>query len=226
MSKYTITNNNISKLNNVNSEVLTLNYKRDLNSYNTGTVIDALLNYKYILPKLENIYIYVEGTTEWSHDMKMFECLYFLMVDEQIKNVIISNGKYNIKKENNKFILEMPYSYNMSIPHDVNEVTLFYEYYSTSNRIIFSSDLPITLIKMNIRVRITTIHAGLEIFDINQKIPFGTEINLIIIGNSKIIKLTTGLTEQQIKIFHGPGIIIGDELKKNNFDFFDIQAFK
>lgn len=234
MSECVITNNNIFSLDHINSEASTLIYRRDSQSYNTGMIIDLLLNYKNILPKLENIYIHISGTKVWSHDMKMFECLYFLMMDEQIKNVIISNGKYNIKKINDKFILEMPYTFGMSIPDNVNEITLFYndddDITSLYFNFILFKDLPLTLKKINFRICPNDIDnigkITINFFDIAQKIPFGTEINLIISGDGKIIELTNALIDQKITIFYGPRIIIDDELKKSNFDFLEIQYFK
>ena len=179
MSELIITNNNIGKLNNISLEAKTLIYRRESQSYNTAMVIQSLLNYKNILQKLENVYIHISCANEWIHDMKMFECLYFLIDDDQIKNMVISNGKYNIKKENNNFILEAPYAKYVCIPQNVNEITFFYdniEPYTTSF-LIFSTifnNFPSTLKKINFRICNNDVinhnKIKIKIFDNKQKI--------------------------------------------------------
>jgi hypothetical protein len=231
MSSLSITDNNICELNCINLQADTLVCKIIFSSRNIGKIIESLFNYKIFIPKLENIDITLFGTNTWIIDMLRFECLYFLMEDEQIKKMSISNSSYSIEKINNNFILKIPYSSTVQIPHNVHEINFIYDGGVMMKKLnqffIFKTifqNFPPTLNKINLHATISscTINkiCDIKIFDSEQKIPFGTEVNLIMSGRGEIVNLTCALSNQKVKIFHSLTIKINNGLKDNKeFEF-------
>lgn len=224
MTELNITNQNLEILKENNSGIITIIYKKSVTD-DDNIFIDSFSKYRTNFPKLENLFINVMGTNSYYHDLEKYQLNFNLLLeDDKIKNIIITNGLYSIKKENDNIIFTIPYSKVIKIYPNVNILNCIYNRGNLSTIAHFKfetlyNNLPMSLKKINLIIKSNMFARTLNIivFDKTQKIPFGTELCLFIEGNIIINSIEYDLN-QPLTIYHNSKIH-NDVYKNKNLVF-------
>lgn len=172
--------------------------------------------------------------------MEIFFELFVLFKHKQIKNIFINAYPYYyINKHNNEIELKIDNSENIIIPENVTKLMLVHTVHMVHgyNNILikpFCKNLPVTLKVLEFNINFShqnSFDVNLLLFDKNQKIPFGTEINLYFCDyfNYKqkisVNDIVCNYTDN-VRIFHSNTINIEKKIieKYNTLIITDIQA--
>lgn len=207
-------------------------------------LVNFLIDFENNLPSLDNILINItNGAYNVQYEsVEIFFELFVLFKYKQIKNIFINaHPLYYINKHNDEIELKIKNSENIIIPENVTKLILVHTVdmlngYGHNNILIkpFCKNLPVTLKVLEFNINFSRqgkYHVDLLSFDENQKIPFGTEINLYFcdyfnfknkISVNDIVCNYTNI----IRIFHSKTIDITKKImeKYNTSIITDVQA--